>query len=1375
MSAPVTHEGTAAVPPVPVMPPDRPRRPGVRSLCTAVERTELRWPAPIAGAPADRVLLAGFAAFLHRFTGQDSIELRWVGGPDGPGGAQVKFGADAGLRSLAAAVTRVPSADAPVGVRFVGAGDDDGPAPGLELEFVARAGSDDGHHVLELHYDARLYDAATAARWLRHCVTLVEDGVRSPETPIAGLRLMDDAQLHRTLVEWNRTEADLPHDVCLHRAFEARAAADPDAVAVVHGEERWSYGRVDTEANRLAHHLLSLGVGPDDRVGLCLDRTPALLVAVLGVLKAGGAYVPLDPAYPAQRLATMVEGTSCAVMISRSDLAAGLAGAAPAGATPLILLDRDADVLAAADGSRPDARCGPENLCYIIHTSGSTGTPKPIALRHSGVMNNLADLNTRFAVGPGDAALALSSPSFDMSVYEFLGLTVAGGTVVVPEAARVHDPAHWIELIRAHGVTIWNSAPALLGLLADAVEQTGAGPLPTLRLALLGGDWVPVPLPGRVRDFAPALRFVVMGGATEASIHSTLFEVEEADPGWTSIPYGRPMANQRAYILDAGMRPVPPGVPGELYLAGTGLARGYLGRPELTAERFVDWSYGGFRDERLYRTGDLARFGEDGLIELLGRIDFQVKVNGLRVEVGEIETALRAVPGVRQTAVAARGGRLVGYVVPTDPRTPAGPFSAELRAATAERLPGYMVPHTIMVLPSLPLTPNGKLDRAGLPEPAVGTAVYRAPRTGPEEALAAVFADVLGRERVGADDDFIALGGDSIGAIQVVTRARARALEVTAGDVLRHRTVAALAEVAGATAAEDGTGAAEGAPLVTVDERDLRAWRRRHPGLTDVWPLTPMQSGMLFASLLDDTGPDTYHVQTLYHLSGDVDAAALRAAATALLGRHPALRVAFVRAGTDELVQIVVDGLVLPWRELDLGGLPEAEQEAAFGRFLAEDRTDRFDLAVPPLLRTALVRFGVDRAVLVLSVHHALLDGWSEQVIGQELLRLCATGGDAPAPAADGFRAFLRWLSRQDAEASARAWAAELEGVGTPTLMAPAAPAHAQAGGIGEVVIPLTPGERQAMAEVAGRGVTVNTLVQGAWAVLLSAFTGRRDVVFGATVSGRPGALAEVESTVGLFINTVPVRVDCAPDGSVDALLSDLREHQTELMDHHHRGLSDIHRDAGAEVLFDTLLVFQSYPADRAGSGTTAAAGFGITRVESLGGVDYPLALFVERDRMTLQYHRNRFGRRAAEVIADRFRAVVARMAATPDASVGGVAGVTEADRRLVAADGAGAAAPSDAPKRGAAYRAGRNPLEVELCGLFAEILGAERVGIDDRFFDLGGNSLMAGRLVSRMRRQLGLTVSMRMIFQYPTVAELSEHARAGKAASRPQLRRRPR
>ncbi|GAA2421740.1 hypothetical protein GCM10010388_06200 [Streptomyces mauvecolor] len=1227
------QDAAAPVWPPVLLPTDRPRRPGVGSRCSAVAHAAIDVPETAVETPREDVLLAAFAAFLFRYTGQEAVSFALEGGE-----ARFPVGADATLWSLAdcAADARTPGASAaPVALRVAGEGEAAAGGAPFELQLVVRGTA------LELHYDGELFGAATAARLLAHFTTLLTDALGAPDKAVAELQLLTDAELHTTLVEWNLTGTDLPHDVTLHEAFEAQAARDPEATVAIHAGVRHTYGDVNTAANRLAHHLISLGVGPDVRVGLCLDRSPQLLVAVLGILKAGGAYVPLDPEYPAQRIATMVQGTACAVMVSREALTANLP--ADGDARPLVLLDRDADMLAALPAGNQGRTSGPDDLCYIIHTSGSTGAPKPIALRHRGVMNNLADLNSRFRVGPGDSVLSLSSPSFDLSVYEYLGMATSGAAVVIPEAARTKDPAHWTELLRTHGVTLWNSAPALLELLTDQVEQSGCEPLPLLRLALLGGDWVPVTLPDRVRAIAPGLTFIAMGGATEASIHSTIFEVEQSDPEWTSIPYGRPMANQRTYILDAALQPVPPGVPGELYLAGVGLARGYLGQAERTAERFLEWSHGEVTD-RIYRTGDLARHGADGMIELLGRIDFQVKIHGLRVELGEIEAVLRSHPAVLQSAVVAHDGRrLVAYVgtggghVDTD----------ELRTLAAAKLPDYMVPAAFVALDKLPLTPNGKLDRKGMPAPSFTDTDYRAPRTEREQILAGVFAEVLGVERVGVDDDFIALGGDSIRSIQVVTRCRARAIEVTPRQVLQSRTVAELALVA--TDADENAQAEDAsAPLVDLTQDDIEAFARRYPNLADVWPLTAMQSGMLFESMLSDTGDDAYQMQTVYHLSGAVDADRMRAVGQALLTRYANLRAGFTADAAGNLVQVVVDGAELPWREIDLSDLTDADRDAAFEAFLAEDRADRFDLAAPPLLRLALVRLSPERSELVLSSHHVLIDGWSEQIIGQDLLRLYASGGEASAlPEVRGFRDFLAWLARQDRAESAAAWATELAGVDAPTTLVPATASRTQNASVGEVALDLTADEVRRLARRGAElGVTTNTLVQGAWAVLLSALTGRQDVVFGATVSGRPGTLSGVESMVGLFINTLPVRARCAPGDSLAELLTGLQERQTALLDHHHHSLTEIHQATGFDALFDTLVAFQSYPADRAATAeASAAAGIEVTGIQSVGGASYPLALIVEADRLTLQYHQNLFDRGTAEDIAARFRSVLGQLA----------------------------------------------------------------------------------------------------------------------------------
>ncbi|WP_053926422.1 non-ribosomal peptide synthetase [Streptomyces chattanoogensis] len=766
----------SSTPAVPVlMPADRPRG-RTAPRCDAVEAVTfsalvseaLEGLAKAAESDPATVLHAGLVALLHRYTGRELLPVAHLADA-APKGAAVEAAVPDGatLRDLlryGAPAPGLAGHDVPAVAFAVGPG---GAGENAPYELLLRVRNWDGPMSVELHYDSGLFDPETARRFLSHYRTLLEAGLERSDAPVASLRLLPPEEETRLLVEWNDTAAGLPYEVCLHRAFEDRAAETPDTPAVIHSTGSLSFHETNSAANRLAHHLRALGVGPESRVGLCMERSPELLVAVLAVLKAGGAYVPLDPEYPAQRLATMVQSARCSVMISRS----GLSGALPASGIETVLVDRDAELIADRPEGNPEGGAQPDDLCYVIFTSGSTGTPKPIALRHRGVANNLADLNSRYGIGAGDRVLGLSSPSFDMSVYEMLGMTTAGGTLVLPHGDRAKDPAHWAELVAAHHITVWNSAPALLELLVSRLEEGGAQPVGSLRLAMLGGDWIPVPLPDRIRRLAPRLRFIALGGATEASIHSTLFEVTETQPDWTSIPYGVPMANQRTYILDEERRPVPIGVPGELYLAGIGLAREYLGEPERTSERFTEWSHGPVTGERVYRTGDLARYRPDGVIELLGRLDFQVKIRGLRVELGEIEAVLRTHPAVRQSVVTARtdattGDRhLAGYVTLKDGVVLA---DGELRSYAGEFLASYMLPSTIVVLEELPLSANGKLDRRALPDPAptADATDDDAPRDVWEEHVARVWQEVLGLDSVGRDADFFALGGDSMKAIR---------------------------------------------------------------------------------------------------------------------------------------------------------------------------------------------------------------------------------------------------------------------------------------------------------------------------------------------------------------------------------------------------------------------------------------------------------------------------------------------------------------------------------------------------------------------------------------------------------------------------------
>ncbi|WP_188302654.1 non-ribosomal peptide synthetase [Streptomyces sp. CBMA123] len=676
------------------------------------------------------------------------------------------------------------------------------PAPAFPLPssgelLLAVEASPTGTEV-EAHYDPRLHEAETVRRLLGHYGVLLEAGLTEPELPISELPILTAEEERRILVDWNRTAAESPYRGCLHEEFQARVETAPESTALITEDGELSFGQVDAKANRLARHLRGLGIGPGSLVGLCLEQSADLLVAVLAVLKAGGAYVPLDPGYPEQRLATMLRGVTCGALVSRSDLADNLRTATADSGPPLVLLDRDAPVVDALPDGAVNSGAGADSLCYVIYTSGSTGVPKPIALRHRGVVNNLADLNSHLGIGPGDKVLGLSSPSFDMSVYEMLGITLAGGTLVLPSRGRAKDPAHWAHLVSLRGVTVWNSAPVLLEMLVDHVERNGAKPPSTLRAAMLGGDWIPVDLPDRTRKLAPGLRFLALGGATEASIHSILFEVTEVDPDWPSIPYGRPMANQRAYVLDRHRRPVPPGVAGDLYLAGVGLAVGYVDQPERTAERFTEWSHGPVAKERVYRTGDLARYRPDGVIELLGRSDFQVKIRGLRIELGEVEAALKGHPAVADAVAGPytdRTGdlRLVGYVTVLDRH---GVDPDELHRHLASVLPGYMVPTSVMVLDAMPLSANGKLDRRALqdlhPEaqpPSRETLDDTWATDLPEQRIVDVWRQVLGVERVGPRTDFFTIGGDSLKAMRCIAGIDPR---LTLGDILRNPTVESL-------------------------------------------------------------------------------------------------------------------------------------------------------------------------------------------------------------------------------------------------------------------------------------------------------------------------------------------------------------------------------------------------------------------------------------------------------------------------------------------------------------------------------------------------------------------------------------------------------
>lgn len=638
---------------------------------------------------------------------------------------------------------------------------------GYPLTLCAYASSE---LLFNLHYDACRFDELTISRILGHLTTLLESIVANPNRCLWDLPFVTQAERHQLLVEWNDTRG-YPKEVCIHELFEIQAEQTPDAVAVVYQDQQLTYQELNIKANQLAHHLRSLGVGPEVLVGICVERSLEMVVGLLGILKAGGAYVPLDPKYPKERLADLLSDSQAPVLLTQQPLVSRL----PEHNARVVCLDTDWERIEQESEQKLESGVAPEHLAYIIYTSGSTGKPKGVTIEHRGAVNTIIDINDRFGIGSADRVLNVCSLNFDLSVYDVFGLLATGGAIVIPEASIAPNPAHWLELMQRERITVWNSAPPVMQLFMSYVAGQSEVSLPALRIAMLSGDWIPITLPEQIKSVAENVRVISLGGATEASIWSIYYPIEAVDPTWKSIPYGRPLANQQFYVLDSRLQPMPIGVAGELHIGGIGVARSYFNRPELTEQKFIPDPFSTEPDARLYKTGDLGRYLPDGNIEFLGRLDHQVKIRGFRIELGEIESVLTQHPQVREVLVIAREDRpgdkyLAAYVVPHPGKTPT---ISELRSFVKQTLPEYMVP-AVALLDTLPLTPNGKIDRRALPVPEQNSQetakTFVAPRDRLESQLAKIWESVLGVQPIGVKDNFFVLGGHSLLAANLWTQ-----------------------------------------------------------------------------------------------------------------------------------------------------------------------------------------------------------------------------------------------------------------------------------------------------------------------------------------------------------------------------------------------------------------------------------------------------------------------------------------------------------------------------------------------------------------------------------------------------------------------------
>ncbi|HVY40602.1 MAG TPA: amino acid adenylation domain-containing protein [Polyangia bacterium] len=1007
-------------------------------------------------------------------------------------------------------------------------------------------------------------DAQRVCGFMETALSSLLDALRTaPATPVRSLEVLPPDERHQVLEGWNATQTEELEEQRIEELFEAQARATPTAAALISGDQTISYAELDGRASRLANHLRELGVGPETRVAVAMHRSPEMVVALLATMKAGGAYVPLDPSYPRQRLQEILEDCAPAALLThrlaRAELPVEL------GTLPIVDVDDDDQAgndHEAADGAAPVRRSA-RDLAYVIYTSGSTGRPKGAMNEHRSVVNRLLWLRRLYGLGPGDVFLQKTPYTFDVSVGEIFGPLISGARLVIARPEGHKDPAYLAELIESAGVNVVHFVPSMLRAF---LEHPAAARCTGLRRMMCSGEALPAALVELAHQRLPAVEILNLYGPTEAAVEVTAWVCDPQQPR-SPVPIGRPIANARIYVLTADLQPAPIGVAGELMIAGVPVGRGYLNRPELTAERFVADPFVDQEGARMYRTGDLARWLPDGTLEYLGRNDGQVKLRGLRIELGEIEAHLARVPGVREAVVVMREDRLGDQRLVAYYTGPDAPDEGALRDQLALSLPAYMVPGTFLRLEALPLTASGKTDRKALPAPQIPEASERGfvpPRGVIEESLAAIWGEVLGVTEIGRHDDFFALGGHSLLALTVIERMRRVGLTANVRSLFDHPTLAALAAAVASGGREiavppnlipDGATVItpEMLTLVQLDQGAIDRIVARVPGgagnVQDVYPLAPLQEGILFQHLMSETG-DLYLVPHLLAFPSRARLDRFLATLQAVVDRHDVLRTAILWDGLEQPLQVVLREapLIVESFVEDPGSGAIADQLKR--RY--DPRRHRIDVGRAPLLRAVVAHDEPEaRWLLLLLAHHLVIDNTAAQVLVEEV-DLIEAGRAAELPPPVPFRNFvgqaLQAVPRQEHEAFFQRLLGDVE---EPTAPFGLLDVQGDGAGLTQAHRWLDPSVAAAARQQARQlGVGVASLVHLAWAMVLARVASRRDVVFGTVLSGRLQAGAGAERGLGMFINTLPVRLDVGGLGTaqgvrqIHGLLAELIRHE---------------------------------------------------------------------------------------------------------------------------------------------------------------------------------------------------------------------------------------
>ncbi|MGI9290684.1 MAG: non-ribosomal peptide synthase/polyketide synthase [Gammaproteobacteria bacterium] len=1079
-------------------------------------------------------------------------------------------------------------------------------------------------------YSTDLFDKATIQRMLGHYGKLLCAIIANPDSRIAALTLLEDAERNQLLTDWNDTRVAYPKDATLVSLFENQVKQNPFATALIFEQQRVSYAELNMRANQLAHYLRAEGVTSESLVGVCMERSIEMVVAIYGIQKAGGAYVPLDPEYPAQRLQHMLEDADISLLLSQSQFESVL----PEHNARVIHLDTTD--FSQQPGENLPLISKPDNAAYVIFTSGSTGRPKGVLNEHRGIVNRLLWMQSEYLLDTSDRILQKTPFSFDVSVWEFFWPLQTGATLVIAEPGGHRDPTYLARLIQSEQITTLHFVPSML---AGFMQEPTAADCTSLQRVICSGEALTRDLQHR---FFATLNAELhnLYGPTEAAIDVTYWACDRDDTAAT-VPIGQPVANTQIYIVDGQNEPCPIGVPGELLIGGIQVARGYVNRAELTAERFTQDPFN--PDQRVYRTGDLARFRPDGVIEFLGRIDFQVKLRGFRIELGEIEAELQQCDGIEQSAVILREDtpgdqRLVAYMVG---HADTAAISSQLKGT----LPDYMVPAAFIALDELPLTPNGKLDRGALPAPDwadTDTTEYVAPRTPTEEALIEIWQDLLGTNPIGTQHDFFQLGGHSLLATRLVARIRDtlnRDLPLKA--LFDNPTVAQLAAVLDDAQTDTRN------PLTARPDRSTA-------------PLSASQQRLWILDQIEPGNP-VYNIPWATRLNGLLETDALQAAVNALIGRHESLRTRFIVADGMP-IQAIDNATTLSINSLQLHDAGQNQLSTELTRLTQH----RFDLSKGPLLKLTLISLGETEHVLHVVMHHIIGDAWSTDVLQRELAELYSAAAelrdaqlpDLPVQFADYAAWQTERLQAAELQTDLQYWKEKL--AGAPAVLD--LPTDRQRPAVqtfnGDWYELRLPADlNQSLKALANQqNATLYMVLMATFNLLLGRYAGQDDLVVGSPIAGRQQS--ELENLIGFFINTLAIRTSLNEASSFNELLAQLKQSSLEAYAHQELPFEQLveelqpDRDTSYAPLFQVMFILQNAPVTRQNWSELEASpvlfDFGFAKL------DLTLSMEESGDELVgyFEYNTDLFDKRTIAQLAGHLHNLLQQVVSSPDATL---------------------------------------------------------------------------------------------------------------------------